>query len=602
MMRIAVCACVAWVGMAVADVLPAGNETADVLLETAGEYTLDGASVQYKSLKSGAAGLTTLNLVGDPVPEVTLVGASVNVFGAGVPNSTLWVKGGRIFFPNKGDVYVGVSDKSTSNTRKALVLTDGAEISGCRYLMVASKEGGNSLALTNASVSASSFYISNGGCQNANAVEAGPGASITATNFTMENGATSNTREPARFRMSGPDALLTVSSTALIGHVPGGSFALENGAAATVRTMSCGNIARDSNNKITRQGDAYDIRIADASLTCSGTLTVGNDAVKGISFTGTNAVVDADTLVIGGTAGADGHVVRFADSKVSVKEMSLGKLGTTGNTLTLEGSKTVFTHTSTGKPDIFGAGTGNRLVVRDGATLRFANTRYAFQTTSGSSFEIDGGGTVTMEKPFHFGYGTTVREPDCEPNRLVLGAGGTFSSTAFYLENVNSQAVVSNGTLRSSSLCHIGCDTSSVSGCNVSTNCSLLIAGSSPAVDASGSFALMGEGSRLVFALPENGYQYADPGRAAPIVVGTSATFAESAEIDVDASALSDELRGRKIDLLVTGSKSIALPDGVLARANARGAVSTPQYVLSCTSKVLSVTVKNDPGTLLIFR
>ena len=207
-----------------------------------------------------------------------------------------------------------------------------------------------------------------------------------------------------------------------------------------------------------------------------------------------------------------------------------------------------------------------------------------------------------MEKPFHLGYGKTARELDCEPNRLVLGEGGTFSSTAFYLENVNSRAVVSNGTLRATSLCHVGCDTNSVSGCNVSTNCSLLIAGSSPVVDASGSFALMGEGSHLVFALPENGYQYTDSGRAAPIVVGTSATFAESAEIDVDASALGDGLRGRAINLLVTGSKTISLPDAVLARANARGAASTPQYVLSCTSKVLSVTVKNDSGTLLIFR
>ena len=602
MMRIAVCACVAWVGMAVADVLPAGDATTDVLLETAGEYTLDGASVQYKSLKSGAEGLTTLNLVGDPVPEITLAGASANVFGTTVPNSTLWVKGGRFTFPNKGDVYVGVSDKSTANTRKNMVLTEGAALEDCRYLMVAAKEGGNLLAMTNASVSATSFYVSNGGCQNSNAVEAGPGSSISATNFTMENGATTNTREPARFKMSGPNATLTVSSTALIGHVPGGLFELENGAAATVRTMSCGNVATDSNGKITRKGDSYNVRIADASLTCSGTLTVGADAVTGISFTGTNAVIDADTLVIGGTAGANDHVVRFADSKVTVKELSLGKLGTTGNTLTLEGAKTVFTHTSTGKPDIFGAGTGNRLVVRDGATLQFANTRYTFQTTSGSSFEIDGGGSVTMEKPFHFGYGTTAREMDCAPNRLVVGADGSFASSAFYVEGMNSQVIVSNGTLRTTSLCHVGCDTNSVSKCNVSTNCTLFVTGSSPVVDASGSFALMGEGSHLVFALPENGYQYADSGQTAPIVVGTSATFAESAEIDVDASALSDELRGRKIDLLVTGSKSIALPDGVLARANARGAASTPQYVLSCTSKVLSVTVKNDSGTLLIFR
>ena len=604
MMRIAVCACVAWVGMAVADVLPAGDATTDVLLETAGEYTLAGTSVQYKSLKSGAEGLTTLNLVGDPVPEVTLVGASANVFGAGVPKSTLWVKGGRFTFPNKGYVYIGSSSSSTANTRKNMVLTDGAALVDCRYLVVAVKEGGNCLAMTNASVSAESFYISNGGCQNSNRVLAGPGSSISVNNFTMEYGATSNTREPARFKMSGPNATLTVSSTALIGHVPGGLFELENGAAATIGTMSCGNIARDSNKKITRQGDAYNIRIADASLTCSGTLTVGTDAVTGISFSGTNAVIDADTLVIGGTAGANDHTVRFADSTVRVKEMSLGKQGTTGNTLTLEGAKTVFTHMFEKKVDIFGAGTGNRLVVRDGATLQFTYTRYAFQTTTGSSLEIENGGLVVVnEKPFHLGYGTTARELDCEPNRLVIGAGGTFSSSAFYLENVNSQAVVSNGTLRTTSLCHIGCDTNSVkTGCNVSTNCTLFVTGSSPVVDANGSFALMGEGSHLVFALPENGYQYTDSGRAAPIVVGTSATFAESAEIDVDASALGDGLRGHKIDLLVTGSKSIALPDGVLARANARGAASTPQYVLSCTSKVLSVTVKNDSGTLLIFR
>ena len=603
MRQIVLCACVAWSGMIWADALPAEDPTVDVLLQTAGEYTLGEKSVQYKSLKSGAAGLTTLNLVGDPVPGITLVGASANVFGAGVTSSTLWVKGGRFFFPNNGDVYVGVSDKSTANTRKGLVLTDGAELVDCRHLVVASKEGGNLLAMTNASIAATYFYVSNGGCQNSNAVEAGPGSSISATNFTMENGATTNTREPARFTMSGPDARLTVSSDAAIGHVPGGSFVLENGATATIKTMSCGNIARDSSNKITRKGDAYNIRIADSSLTCSGTLTVGTDAVTGISFTGTNATIVASTLVIGGTADSNDHMVRFSDSKVNVVDLSLGKLNTTGNMLLLEGAQTVFSHTSTGKPDIFGAGSGSRLVVRDGATLKFENTRYTFQTTTGSSLEIENGGSVIVkEKPFHLGYGTTVRELDCVPNRLAVGAGGLLSSSAFYLENVNSQVVVSNGTLRTTSLCHIGCDTSSVSGCNISTNCSLLVTGASPVVDAGASFELKGEGSRLIFVLPANGYQYADSVRTAPITVGTSASFAESAEIDVDASALSDELRGSTINLLVTGTKSIALPSAVLARANARGAVSTPQYVLSCTGKVLSVKVLHDPGTLLIFR
>lgn len=603
MRRIGLCIFSGLIGIAYAEPLPEGGAAVDAVLSTAGEYTLDGTSIQYKSLKSGAAGLTTLNLVGDPVSEISLVGASTPVFGTTVSNSTLWLKGGRLTFPNKGYVYIGSSSSSTANTRKNMVLTDGAALVDCRYLVVAAKEGGNCLAMTNASVSAESFYISNGGCQNSNRVLAGPGSSISVNNFTMENGATTNTREPALFSMTGPDSTFSVTSDALIGHVPNGRFDLANGVTATFKTLTCGNIARSGTGAVARRGDSYNIEVADSTLTCSGTLTVGNEAVTGFDFTGTNATISANTLVIGATAGSNNHIVRFSDSTVNVVELALGKLDSTGNTLLLEGPQTVFSHMSTGKPDIFGAGTGNRLIVRNHAQLLFANTRYAFQTATGSSLEIENGGSVVVDaKPFHLGYGTTKRKLDCASNRLVVGSSGSFTCSNFFLENVNSQLVVNNGILKATGVCHIGCDPLVVSGCNESTNCALLVSGTSPALDL-GSMSVTGSCSHVQFTLPANGYAWTDSTRKAPIVVNGTVSIAQNAEIDIDASALRDDLRGTAISLLVaTGTKAFTLPDAVLARANARGAEAYPQYTLSYANKVLSVTVKNDSGTLLIFR
>ena len=584
-----------------AESLPTGGETVDVVLSSAGEYTLDATSVTYKSLKSGAAGLTTLNLVGDPVPEITLVDASTPVLGTTIQNSTLWVKGGRFSFPNKGYVYVGSSDSSTPKTYKSLILTDGASLENCHYLIVAAKEGGNSLALTNASISANAFYISNGGCQNSNRVLAGPGSSISATKFTMENGATSNTREPALFSMTGPDATFTVTEDAQIGHVPNGRFSLANGATATVKTMTCGNIARNGSGVVACRGNSYNIEIADSTLTCSGTLTVGNEAVTGLTFTGTNATISANTLVIGATAGSNNHTMRFTDSKVDVVDLALGKLNTTGNTLILEGPQTVFSHNSTGKPDIFGAGIGNRLIVRDGAKLEFANTRYAFQTATGSSLEIENGGSVIVNaKPFHLGYGTTARELDCAPNRLVIGSNSSFECQNFFLENVNSQFVVSNGTLTATGNCYIGCDSLVVPACNESTNCLLHVTGATPTLDLANLF-VTGSCSHVRFTLSANGYAWMDSTRTAPIIATRNVSFAPNAEIEIDASALSDDLRNQPIKL-IAAKNAFSIPDEVLARANARGAESRPRYTLSCASKVLSVTVKADPGTLLLFR
>lgn len=517
--------------------LPAGGS--DATLTEGGTYVIPGSasSISYPSLMNGTADPVVLDLMGDPLKTISLTGSGT-VFNQAQINASTSVKGGKIDVSG-GNVYVGLSGSATKSTKKKMFLSDGAEISGCGKFAVAEKEAGNVLAMTNATISAADFSVANGGCQGLNSVFAGPGAKINVSGtFKTEDGPTPKSAEYGRFEMFGEGAELTAGAVE-IGNRPGGVFSMGDGAA----------------------------------LTTTGTLTIGNNE-----------------------DGADGQTVSFDNAKVQVKTLLLGAEKTSGHLLDISGAQAEFSDTSTSKGDIFGTGDANRICVRDGAKLNFAEVRQLFGNgTRGSTLEVLNGGSITAAKSIYLGYGERGVALDCAKNRLVVGSNASVTSADgnVYVFGVNNELVVSNGEIRTS--VYVGTD-AKAGAYSQSTNATLVVQGSSPKITGI-RFRAVGVAPKIRFELARDGYSWPDePARTAPIEITVSKAanainMVEGTVLEADVKQLDPRLRGQPIPLIVSDF-AMNIPDAVIESANAKGAADRYKYrfALSDDGKTLNLT------------
>ncbi|MBQ0032507.1 MAG: hypothetical protein KBT68_06870 [bacterium] len=497
---------------------------------------------------NGTADPVVLDLMGDPLKTISLTGSGT-VFNQTVNNASTSVKGGKIDVSG-GNVYVGSSGSAAKNTEKKMFLSDGAEISGCGTFAVAGKEAGNILAMTNATISAANFYVSNGGCQGVNSVFAGRNAKISISGeFATEKEPTSKSTAGAVFRMAGADAEIS-AGTANIGAVSGTSFVVADGAKATFTTLNVG--------------------------------VKGYVEVSGVQVDVLNATMD----VTGG--------------------LSFGKdADSMGHTLVVSGGSAVLNHTTTSKADIFGSGSDCHIIVKDGAELRFADVRHLFKSgTRGSTLEVLNGGRITATKSIYLGYGEKGAALDCAKNRLVVGSDASVTSTDgnVYVYDVNNELVVSNGVIATSGV-YVGTDAKA--GYNQSTNATLVIQGSSPKITGI-RFSAVGVAPKIRFELARDGYSWLDePSRSAPIEITVSKAanainMVEGTVLEADVTRLAPARRGVPIPL-ITSDFAMSIPDSVIENANAKGAVDRYKYMfaLSGDRKTLNLTVESR-GLILV--
>lgn len=489
--------------------------------------TPDMPSGEYDSIVNDSGALVTLEN-----KTLTLTGTG-DVFNQTVNNSATQIKGGSITVSNEGDVSVGKNADSKKNTKKTLVLTDGATVTGVGDFAVAVKEAGNVLAITNATISAETFSIDNGGCQGVNSVFAGPNAKISVTGeFATEDGPTGKSTAGAVFRMSGAGAEIS-ADTANIGAVSNTSFAVEDGAKATFKTLNVG-IGTVS---------GVQVDVLDATMDVTGGLSFGKDA---------------DSM---------------------------------GHTLVVSGESAALNHKTTSKVDIFGSGSDCHIIVKDGATFSFGGTRRIFQNVSESTLEFYNGGHLDSLNPINFGYGTKARDLDCTPNRIIVGQGGVIDApnSGINIYSVNNELVVSNGWIHTAVTVGYAAGTEY----NESTNVALVVQGRSPRVDLV-SLKMAGASPRVRFELDREGYAWSGEfaERVAPVNITYKygATLPDQAVLEADVRKLASERRGRPIPV-ITSEKAMTIPDAVLERANALGKAARHKYAfaLSEDGKTLSV-------------
>ena len=492
--------------------------------------TPDMPSGEYDSIVNDSGTLVTLEN-----KALTLTGTG-DVFNQTVNNSSTHVKGGSIAVSNEGDVSVGKNDDAKKNTNKTLVLTDGASMTGIGDFVVAAKEAGNVLAITNATISAKTFSIDNGGCQGVNSVFAGANAKISVSGvFATETGPTGKSTAGAVFQMSGAGAEIS-ATTANIGAVSGTSFAVADGAKATFATLN-----------------------------------VGIGAVSGVQVDILNATMDVTTLLFG-------------------KDVD-----TTGHTFVVSGESAELNHTTSSKADIFGSGSDCHIIVKDGATFSFADTRRIFQNVSGSTLEFYNGGHLDSSNPINFGYGKKARDLDCTPNRIIVGQGGIIDApkSGVNIYSVNSELVVSNGWINTAVTVGYAAGT----GYNESTNVALVIQGRSPRVDLV-SLTMAGVSPRVRFELDREGYAWSGEfaERVAPVDVTNAKsgpTIPEGAVLEADVKRLALARCGVPIPL-ITSNYAMNIPNSVIESANAKGAAGRRKYsfALSDDGKTLNLTVE----------
>lgn len=579
-------------------------------------------------------------------PRVLTLGSMLEktafVFSQPVNDASAILKGG-IWDLKGNSAYLGKDESGGKNRR--LTLQDGAVITNVSKFYVASREGGNVLAVTNATLQAATFFAASGRMDSKSYTLVGPGGRILAGTFNADASITSNSKVVPEIRFEGEGAILKASTANICYGLPNSGFTAGDGALVDVSKFymatsnnikgAYGSRAVIRDNAKLKVKNAFRLALVhemhDTGLTITNATfesTASSDAVLGFGTASYDNFIDsidsqftAPFLCVGGGEGAHHNVLRVIGGSVDLTTLEVGYatganenlavfsnctaevnnffLGTEGgesisNRVVVAGPQTRFVLANTGKGAPVMRGREPILHITDGATFTNANTRQLFQSPCGATILVDNGGRWEMANPLHIGL-TEEWEVSDPTNRFIVGKGGNLiSTTGVNVREVNTELVLEDGTIRSSgiSVGYRQYDTDPQP-----TNCAFIVKGALAKATIS-SFSVTGVGSRVQFVPGATAWA------EAPVQVSKDAKFAETSVLTVDPAAyLAANREDAEIPLLtVTGSGySLTLPDAVLEAANRSFTGRGSACSLYVKDKTLFLSARHR-GAMLILR
>ena len=599
-------------------------------------------------LDSGA----TFDFTATPGRKITLNASSSSalVFNHGVSGgangTTLILKGGTWDMPAGGDIYFGYSSGRNPRANRTILLSDGVCITNVANLYASNSEFGNLLRFTGGSsiFCSGKFYASHGSARDVR-VEILDGSTVQALRFGTDEQPTQGGGNS--ITVSGAGSSLTATATgpkqpSVVGtHLDGHALYVTNGAAlsvangymalgtcwsysATVDRASHRNVLHLANGatadvmflhigafttadgRSTFTGGPQGIGscsnevrlLSGARLSCRD-LFIGGD----VNSCGNRMTVDGATLAMIGTVESThglhiGHagwgnelvftnVTTFSSTDTLMPQFWIGgAISSSNNTFRLTGAAT---HAYfDGQKDIFGPGTGNELVIENGAFYETADTRCNWSRVgTNATIRVQGGGRMKVDRTMYVGaagsgYGCG--------NRLYVGPGGTFINGAGILIALNSAIAetcpMQNGVVVSNGMVNI---TGTDGQLTASTNCYVQISGTNPVVTVGGVCTVLRLG-RLTFNVPKCGFA------ATPLTV-KRLVMEEGATLEVDCSS---RVRTETPQTLVSSTQVMVIPASVLEAANAGLGYGRHLY-LADGNKAL-VLRADPPGTQIRLR
>lgn len=244
----------------------------------------------------------------------------------------------------------------------------------------------------------------------------------------------------------------------------------------------------------------------------------------------------------------------------------------------------------TGTFALLGSGTGNGMIVSEGATFAYTNNGAYLHIADGSGgpsnnfARVERGGRLNFPKGFYIGYNR-----DCD-NRVEVLDGGRIDASFVSLGSTRQALVVSNGTVNSASTLTMGFSWGDQW---YNTNCAVVVSGTTPRLTAKTSFTLRNSAT-LRFEVSVEGY--------ATVPVEAEGDFYINAgtAIEIEADAYQQQLRRHGNVVLASWGGYGSVSAEVLEAANAELAPKRMQLVVRDKKLILSVVAVNAGAVIII--
>ena len=335
-----------------------------------------------------------------------------------------------------------------------------------------------------------------------------------------------------------------------------------------------------------------------------GSLIVNENATSwgnGIRISGGGAMsLGGNDLTVGGL-GRSEIVVEGEGSSLSCKSVCIGKLATSTGCRFRIGDLATFHQLSplTNRAPLFGAGSGNEMIVEGGATFDAAESDVAFSWSDneagGNRVTVRGEGTTMDVGEFTIGLHAGVSDG----NVLEVSDGAEFvvcEERNFQVCSADSLVALSNATIRLQGLnsnAQFGKPVDSAQA-SITTNNQLLLQGAAPRFEVEHGNLTFENASRLVFEIPAEGY--AD----VPLTASTI-RLADDTVIDIACEAFQKALRSRATVVLARATTSLNVSQTVLDAANEKLLPLKRELKIDGTDLVLKVR-PTDVGLVIILR
>lgn len=263
----------------------------------------------------------------------------------------------------------------------------------------------------------------------------------------------------------------------------------------------------------------------------------------------------------------------------------------TGSRLVMMGESAKYEPNVTGYFALLGGGTGNGMIVSDGATFAYTNAAAYLHISDGAGgpsnnyARVERGGRLDFPKGFYIGYN---RDFD---NRIEVLDNGRIDAGSVSLGSTRQTLVVSNGTVNSASSLLMGFSWGDQW---FNTNCTVVISGTTPRMTAKTSFKLC-NAATLRFEVPVEGYA------TVPISAEGDFDVTDSTSIEVVADAFQQQLQRRARVVLAEWGGYSNVSATVLAAVNAELESKKMQLVVEDKKLVLKVRSPNA-GMMILLR
>ena len=385
------------------------------------------------------------------------------------------------------------------NNGKVTVSGAGSTIDAGGYQFIVGNQSSRHLLVVsnNASVVAKTLVIGNTASATDSQVLVADGATLTATDISIQN--------------------------------PGCSMTVSNNVVVTAGKL---NIGREDSSDVIEAS----VLITDRSILRAKEITIRN---PGCGMTVSNATLEVDST--------DANAIK------------VGCKGRTGGSFVLSGASAEIDYTPEGRVEVFASESGSaEFCIENGATWNLGTTfrsaiktsNSVFRVTSGGSLVVGQDGTGTLE----FGPGTGEYNPALSlSNRFEVCDGGFLQLRQIRLNGNGNEFIVSNATVtfdqtsNDNNEIRLGykapkwTDTSWVN-----RDCALVLRGQNPQIVAPKTSLHIDSGSALRFEIPAEGYANGViPIKVNKLIYGN---YESHGEIDVDCSAFM--AKGGKLTLM----------------------------------------------------